>query len=96
MKLQNVPTYWDIKDLSQIRSKAQAAKAFEEEFLHIFLKEVRKELQKESSLFGSDFSSKIYWDMFDMQMAKAVSDADQLGLKEYIQNALKIYNEQSK
>ena len=95
MKIEN-SAYWDIKSLSEIRTKEEAAKAFEEEFLHIFLKEVRKELEKESSLFGHSFSAKIYWDMFDMQMAKAISDADSLGLKEYIQNALKTYEEQGK
>ena len=92
MKTENVTTYWDFQDLSSIRSKAEAAKAFEEEFLHIFLKEVRKELQEDSSLFGNSFSAKMYWDMFDMQMAKAISDADQLRLGEYIQNALKLYD----
>jgi len=90
-----IEAYWDINALAQIRSKADAAKAFEEEFLHIFLKEVRKTLQEESSLLGNDFSAKMYWDMFDMQMAKAISDSDKLGIKEYIQNALKIYDEKS-
>ncbi|BCD68396.1 rod-binding protein [Nitratiruptor sp. YY09-18] len=91
-----IDTYWDLNALSQIKSKADAAKAFEEEFLHILLKEVRKGLEKDSTLFGHDFSAKMYWDMFDMQIAKAISDSDQLGIKEYIQNALNIYEEKSK
>jgi len=85
-----VDAYWDLAQVSQNKTEAGAAKAFEEEFVHIFLKEVRKEFEK-SQFFGGSFSNKLYFELFDMQLAKVISDSDQLGIKEYLQEALKKY-----
>ncbi|SMC09280.1 rod-binding protein [Nitratiruptor tergarcus] len=90
-----VEAYWDIAKLSQIKSSQMATKAFEEEFVHMFLKEVRKTLPQ-GMLLGNSFSSKMYLDMVDMQLAKAISDSDALGIKEYIEAALKEYEKNSK
>lgn len=90
----NIKTYWDIKNISKIKNLNAAAKQFEEEFVHMFLKEVRK--AEEKSMFNSSFSSKMYLDMFDMQLAKNISDSDQLGLKEYFSQALKAYDKNIK
>ncbi len=90
----DIKTYWDIKNLSSIKSIDEAAKAFETEFVHIFLKEVRKELNK--GMLSSSFSSKMYLDMFDMQMAKTIGDSDKLGIKEYFLEAIKTYEKNSK
>ena len=91
-----VDTYWDFAQLSQIKTKQMAAKGFEEEFIHMFLKEVRKSLQRSSSLLDNSFSAKMYWDMFDMQLAKTLSDSDQFGLKEYLAKAIETYESNSK
>ncbi len=90
-----IETYWDLNQLSQIKTKSQALKAFEEEFVHMFLKESRKSIQSIDSTH-SGFDSKMYWDMFDMQMAKAISDSDALGVKEYMAKALESYQKSSK
>ncbi len=90
-----IEAYWDLNQLSQIKSKSQALKAFEEEFVHMFLKESRKSIQSINSTH-SGFDSKMYWDMFDMQMAKAISDSDALGIKEYLAKALESYQKNSK
>ena len=91
-----VDTYWDFAQLSQIKTKQMAAKGFEEEFIHLFLKEVRKSLERSSSLLDNSFSAKMYWDMFDMQLAKTLSDSDQFGLKEYLAKAIETYENNSK
>ncbi len=80
-------TYWDFQNLSEIKTLSQASKAFEEELIHTFLKEVRKSLDS-SALLGSGFASKMYLDMFDMQIAKALSDGGGFGIKEYIEQAV--------
>ncbi|HIE35456.1 MAG TPA: flagellar biosynthesis protein FlgJ [Campylobacterales bacterium] len=90
----DIKTYWDIKSISNIKNLEEAAQAFETEFIHIFLKEVRKELER--SISNSSFSSKIYFDMFDMQMAKNISQSGQLGIKEYFIDAIKAYEKNSK
>ncbi len=90
-----IEAYWDINQLSQIKTKSQALKAFEEEFIHMFLKESRKTIQSIDPNHKG-FASKMYLDMFDMQMAKAISDSDALGIKEYLQQALESYQKNSK
>ena len=92
--INEIKTYWDVKNLSNIKDLNRAAKAFEEEFVHIYLKEVRKSMQK--GIFNSSFSSKFYWDMFDMQLSKTISDSDRLGIKEYFSEAIKAYTKNSK
>ncbi|BAF69728.1 rod-binding protein [Nitratiruptor sp. SB155-2] len=91
-----IDTYWDFAQLSQIKTKDMAAKGFEEEFIHQFLKEVRKSLERTSPLLDTSFSAKMYWDMFDMQIAKVLSDSDQFGLKEYIAQAIETYEKNSR
>ena len=89
-----VGAYWDFAQLSSIKSKEKALEAFEEEFVRMYLKESRKSIQsinKEHS-----FASNMYWDMFDMQMAKAIGDSDTLGIKEYFAKALQSYEKWSK
>ncbi len=88
-----IETFWDINAISQIKTAKGAARAFEEEFIHLFLKEVRKGFK--SPLLGGSFTSKIYFDMFDMQLAKSISDSDSLGIKEYIEKAVESYEKNS-
>jgi len=85
-----IDTYWDMAQLSQIKTGSSAAKAFEEEFVHLFLKEVRKEFEN-SPFFGGSFGNKLYFDMFDMQLAHTIAESDRLGIKEYIQEAIEQY-----
>jgi flagellar protein FlgJ len=88
-----IEAFWDLNSISEIKNSSMAAKTFEEEFIHFFLKEVRKGLK--DPLLGNSFASKIYYDMFDMQMAKAISDSGKIGIKEYIQNAVEKYKNNS-
>ncbi len=89
-----IDTYWDINALEQIKTSKAAVKAFEEEFVHMLLKEARKTMPKGGKL-GESFSSKIYFDMYDMQIAHAISQSDRVGLQEYIENALEHYKKNS-
>ncbi len=88
-----ITPYWDFKDLSQMKKAEDVAKEFEAEFVRMLMKEFRKTIPE--GLFNSSFSSKMYWDMFDMQISEAISSSDQLGLKSYILDALKAYNRYS-
>ena len=85
--------YWDIKDIKQIKKPEEVSKEFEAMFVRMILKEFRKSIPE--GIFNTSFSSKMYWDMFDMQISEVVSSSDQLGLKAYIQEALKAYNRYS-
>ncbi len=85
-----IDTYWDLAQLSTVKKLEGAAKAFEEEFVHQLLKEFRKEFE-DSKFFGGSEANRLYFDLFDMQLAKVISDSDQLGIKEYIQKAVKEY-----
>ena len=91
----DIKTYWDIAQLSSIKTLNRASKAVEEEFIHLFLKEVRKTLPT-APLMSSSFASKMYLDLVDMQLAKSISQSDQLGIKEYIQKAVKEYEKHSR
>ena len=85
--------YWDIKDIRQIKKPEEVSKEFEAIFVRMLLKEFRKSIPE--GLFNTSFSSKMYWDMFDMQISEVISSSDKLGLKSYIQEALKAYNKYS-
>jgi len=87
-----VEAYWDLAQLSQVKTGDGAAKALEEEFVHLLLKEMRKEFEH-SSLFGGSFAGRIYYSLFDMQLAKIVSDNAELGIKEYIEEAIRKYGQ---
>jgi len=86
-------TYWDLKSVQNIKTKQDAAKAFEEEFILMFLKEARKSIKP--GFLDNSFSSKLYFDMFDMQIAHEIAKSDALGIGEYIQNALESYKKNS-
>ncbi len=85
--------YWDIKNLQSIKNIDDISKEFETIFVRMILKEFRKSIP--DGLFNTSFSSKMYWDMFDMQMSEAISSSDQLGLRNYIKEALEAYNRYS-
>jgi len=81
--------YWDFKNIQQIKDVEEVSKEFEAMFVRMILKEFRKTIP--NGLFNTSFSSKMYWDMFDMQMAEIISSG-QIGLKAYIQKALESYS----
>ena len=85
--------YWDIKDISQLHEPEEIAQEFEAIFVRMIMKEFRKSLN--NGLFSSSFQSKMYLDMFDMQIAEVVASSGQLGLKQYILNALQTYQKYS-
>ncbi|WP_456401266.1 rod-binding protein [Persephonella sp.] len=87
-----IKSYFDIKEVSQIKTKEEVAKEFEAMFVRMLMKEFRKSIPE--GLFSS-FSSKMYYDMFDKQIAEAVASSDQLGIKSYILEALKAYEKYS-
>ncbi|WP_457626353.1 rod-binding protein [Persephonella sp.] len=88
-----IKAYWDVKELSRIKTPEEVAKEFETMFVRIMMKEFRKSL--DGGIFSGSFSYKMYMDMFDMQIAEAISSSDQLGLKQYILDALKAYEKYS-
>ncbi len=88
-----ITPYWDFKSLSQLKKPEDVAKEFETMFVRMLMKEFRKSIPE--GLFNSSFSSKMYLDMFDMEISEAVASSDKLGLKSYILNALEAYNRYS-
>ncbi len=88
-----IDPYWDFKNIQQIKDIDEVSEKFEAMFVRMLLKEFRKTIPE--GMFNSSFSSKMYWDMFDMQISEAISSSDQLGLKKYIKEALEAYQKYS-
>jgi Rod binding domain-containing protein len=92
MKIENdMPVFWDIQRLSESKNIKEASMLFESEFLHMFLKEVRKSINP----LGNSLSSKFVMDMFDMQLSKMISEGEGIGISKYIQEAVKEYQKNS-
>ncbi|NPA52968.1 MAG: flagellar biosynthesis protein FlgJ [Aquificae bacterium] len=96
-KINQTTPYWDVKNLKNIKTAQEASQTFEAFFIKTLLKEFRKTIPE--GLFNTSFSSKMYLDLFDMQIAQTISQTDQLGIKEHILtglnqiNASKIYRQ---
>lgn len=92
---ESVVPYWDVQGLNTKKDLDEVVKEFEAMFIKMILKEFRKSLP-EGGLFGNTFSAKMYWDMFDMQLAQNIAKSNSFGLQEYIKNAISIYQQHSK
>lgn len=90
MEVGRINSYFDLKTIQEAKKPEEVAKNFQTIFLSMVVKEMRKTVPQFSS---NDFGSKMYLDMFDMQLAQVMADSDQLGLKDYILNAIKTYNQ---
>jgi len=88
-----IKPYWDVKEISQLKKPEEIAKEFETMFIRMVLKEFRKSL--DGGIFSNSFSYKIYTDMFDMQIAEAIASSDQIGIKQYLLEAIKAYEKYS-
>ncbi|WP_457639036.1 rod-binding protein [Persephonella sp.] len=88
-----IKPYWDVKDLSQLKKPEEIAQEFEAMFVRMVLKEFRKSL--DGGIFSNSFSYKMYMDMFDMQIAEAVASSGQLGIKQYVLEAIRAYEKYS-
>lgn len=84
--IDRVNPYWDVKNLSQIKTADEAAEAFEVFFVRIMMKEFRKSIPE--GIFNKSFGSKMYMDMFDMQVSQLIASSDQLKLKEFILDSI--------
>lgn len=84
--IDRVNPYWDIKNLSQIKTADEAAEAFEAFFVRVMMKEFRKGIPE--GMFNTSFGSKMYMDMFDMQVSQLIASSDQLKLKEFILDSI--------
>ncbi len=91
--ISKISPYWEVAKLNEIKTEKEASEAFEAMFVNTLLKEVRKNMP--DGLFNSSFSSKMYNDMFDMQIAQVIASSDQLKLGEYIEEAAKAYQHHS-
>ncbi len=90
MEIGKINSYFDLKGIQEAKTPEEVAKNFQTLFLSILIKEMRKTIPEFSS---SDFGNKMYIDMFDMQLAQVIADSDQIGLKDYILNAIKAYTQ---
>ncbi|WP_028950651.1 rod-binding protein [Sulfurihydrogenibium subterraneum] len=88
MEINHINSYFDLKSIQEAKTPEEVAKNFQTIFLSMVVKEMRKTVPQFSS---NDFGSRMYLDMFDMQLAQVMADSDQLGLKDYILNAIKSY-----
>ncbi|MRJ01895.1 MAG: hypothetical protein GXO19_06595 [Epsilonproteobacteria bacterium] len=91
MRIDGVGPYWDLNGLSQIKDSSGTARAFEEELLHLYLKEVEKEFE-ESPLFGGGMAGKIYADLFAMELSRTVASTDSIGIRQVVEEAIRRYS----
>lgn len=88
----SVATYWDTAALQEKKSLAEAAKGFEAIFVHSMLSSARKGMPE--GLFNRSNASKMFYDMFDMQIAQQIAASDTLGLGSFIEDAVSRYTQQ--
>jgi flagellar protein FlgJ len=88
-----IKSYFDLKSIQELKTPEEVANTFQTIFFEMMLKEMKNSLFKFSS---SDFGNKMYMDMFFMQLAQVMADSNQIGLKDYILNAINNYTKNSK
>jgi len=88
-----IKSYFDLKSIQESKTPEEVANTFQTIFFEMMLKEMKNGLFEFSS---SDFGNKMYMDMFFMQLAQVMADSNQIGLKDYILNAISNYTKNSK
>ena len=88
-----IKSYFDLKSIQESKTPEEVANTFQTIFFEMMLKEMKNSLFEFSS---SDFGNKMYMDMFFMQLAQVMADSNQIGLKDYILNAINNYTKNSK
>jgi flagellar protein FlgJ len=88
-----IKSYFDLKSIQESKTPEEVANTFQTIFFEMMLKEMKNGLFEFSS---SDFGNKMYMDMFFMQLAQVMADSNQIGLKDYILNAINNYTKNSK
>ena len=81
--------YWDLNALKEVKSSREAVKEFEAYLINIFLKEA--DFKVSGSLFGNDFQSSIYKELFRMELSEKIAQKDPLNLIPLFERALKSY-----
>jgi flagellar protein FlgJ len=88
-----IKSYFDLKSIQESKTPEEVVSTFQTIFFEMMLKEMKNSLFEFSS---SDFGNKMYMDMFFMQLAQVMADSNQIGLKDYILNAINNYTKNSK
>jgi Rod binding protein len=88
-----IKSYFDLKSIQESKTPEEVANTFQTIFFEMMLKEMKNGLFEFSS---SDFGNKMFMDMFFMQLAQVMADSNQIGLKDYILNAINNYTKNSK
>ncbi|GAB6071967.1 hypothetical protein JCM14244_03440 [Venenivibrio stagnispumantis] len=83
--MEPIQSFFDFKSLQENKNIEKVVEGFESIFAQMIIKEMRKSVEENS------FSSRMYWDMFDMQLAQIIAQNDGLHLRDYFLNALKAY-----
>ena len=81
--------YWEVNRIEEIRSIGDISGEFEKIFLRFLLKEMEKTVPE--GLFNSSFQSKMYLDLFGMQLVDSISSSGKLGLRSFFEEAIKSY-----
>ena len=81
--------YWDFSAVRQIKSEKEAAKEFSVYLFEVFLKEAFDSEVK--GLFNTSFPSKMYRDMFVMELSELLGRQDAGGLGSFSEKALHSY-----
>lgn len=87
------PAYWDTGSLASKRTVGEAAKGFESLVVHMMLSEARKGMPE--GFLGHSNASRMFYDMFDMQVAQEIAASGALGLAGTIAEALDAYGQSS-
>ncbi len=87
------PAYWDSASFGQKRSLQSAAKGFESLFVHMMLSQARKGMPE--GFLGHSNASRMFYDMFDMQIAQEIAASGTLGLASTIESAVQAYSHAS-
>lgn len=85
------PTYWDMGAVEQTRSLQAASQGLESLFAHMMLSEARKSMPE--GFLGSSNASKMFYDMFDMQIAQEIAASGALSFGDTIEAAVRNYTQ---
>jgi len=83
--------YWDLAQIGEIKSGKEAVKQFEVYLVNQFLKEAEKSMPEGIFSPKRDFSTRLYWDLFNMELSQKIGEEIGKNLEPLFSRVLKAY-----
>ncbi len=83
--------YWDLAQIEEIKSGKEAVRQFEVYLVNQFLKEAEKSMPEGLFSPEGNFSTKLYWDLFNMELSQKIGEEIGKSLEPMFSRVLKAY-----